>query len=83
MAQVFKPDDAARATIHDEVRPLVDELDIIKWCLREKRRQREHPNEHDAEQGKRVFSDKLDKKVHLFFNFCCKSTNYFVFLQTI
>ena len=83
MAQVFKPDNTTGSTIHDEMRPFVDELDIIKWCLREKRRQREHPNEHNAEQGKRVFPYILNEKMHLFFDFCCKSTNYFVFLQTI
>ena len=34
-AEVFKPDDGAGASIHDEVCPFVDECHVIEWCLRE------------------------------------------------
>ena len=34
-AQVLDPDDAARATIHDEVGPFVDEGDVVERRFRE------------------------------------------------
>ena len=83
MAQVLKPDDAARATIHDKVRPLVDELDMVKGCLREKGSQREHPDEQDAEEREWIFPYKSDEKVHLFFYFYCKSKKNFILLQAL
>ena len=33
-AQVFIPDDRARAAVHDEMRPLVDEADIVQRGVR-------------------------------------------------
>ena len=48
-AQVFKPYNATRATIHSKVCPLVDELYIVKRCFREERGQRKHPDKQDAE----------------------------------
>ena len=36
VTQVFPPDDAGGASVHDEVGPLVDELHFVEGCLREK-----------------------------------------------
>jgi len=36
-AQVFYPDDGARAAIHHEMGPFVNELHIVEWGFREKR----------------------------------------------
>ena len=83
MTQIFPPDNAACATIHHEVGPLVDELHIVKGCLGEKGGQREHPDEQNAEERKRVFPYKSDIIVHLFFYFCCKSKKYFILLQAL
>ena len=58
-AQVFIPDDRARAAIHDEVRPLVDEADIAQRCLRRQEPDAEIPDEHDAQQRQRVALDIL------------------------
>lgn len=35
VAEVFKPDDGAGASVHDEVCPFVDEGNVIERCLRE------------------------------------------------
>lgn len=35
VAEVFKPDDGASASVHDEVCPFVDEGHVIERCLRE------------------------------------------------
>ena len=80
-AQIFEPDDAARAAIHDEVGPLVDELDVVEGCLREEGGQREHPDEEDAEERERIFPYKSDEKVHLFFFFDAKVRNILYFCK--
>ena len=53
-AQVLNPDDAARAAIHDEVGPFVDEGDVVEWRLREYGGERQNPDEDYAADRKRI-----------------------------
>ena len=55
-AQVFYPDDGARATIHDEVGPFVDKRHIVERCLREYGGERQNPDEDYAADRKWVLS---------------------------
>ena len=55
-AQVFNPDDGARAAIHDEVSPFVDEGDIVEWRLWEYGGERQNPDEDYAADRKWVLS---------------------------
>lgn len=82
-AQVFEPDDAGGAAVHDEVGPLVDEGDIIEWGLGEERGERQHAYQCQAEQRKWVFSDKLSGFLHIYYLKRCKSKKYLVLLQAL
>ena len=53
-AQVLDPDDAARAAIHDEVGPLVDEGDVVERRLRKNGGERQNPDKDDAADRKGV-----------------------------
>ena len=47
---VFPPDDCRGASVHDQVGPLVDELDIIEGCLGEVGGERQHAYQYQTEQ---------------------------------
>ena len=53
-AQVFYPDNAACATIHDEVGPFVNEGDIVERRLWKYGGERQNPDEDYAEDRKRI-----------------------------
>ena len=53
-AQVLNPDDGARAAIHDEVSPFVDEGDIVERRLREYGGERQNPDKRYAADRKRI-----------------------------
>ena len=53
-AQVLNPDDGARAAIHDEVGPFVDEGDIVEWSFREYGGERQNPDKRYAADRKWV-----------------------------
>jgi len=53
-AQVFDPDDTARAAIHDEVGPFVDERHIVEGRLGKNGGERQDPDEDDAADRKWV-----------------------------
>ena len=54
VAEVFKPNDRAGASIHDEVCPFVDEGDIVERRLREYGGERKNPDEDYAADRKWV-----------------------------
>lgn len=56
VAEVFKPNDRAGASIHDEVCPFVDEGDIVERRLREYGGERKNPDEDYAADRKWVLS---------------------------
>lgn len=53
-AQVFYPNDATRAAIHDEVGPFVDERHIVEGRLGKNGGERQDPDEDDAADRKWV-----------------------------
>ena len=55
-AQVFYPDNAARAAIHHQVGPLVDKRHIVERRLREYGGQRQNPDKDDTADRKWVLS---------------------------
>ena len=54
VAQVFPPDDAGGAAVHDEVGPLVHELNLVEGCLREEGGERQETNQYQAAGRKGV-----------------------------
>ena len=54
VAEVFKPNDRAGASIHDEVCPFVDKCDIIERCFWKYGGQRQNPDKDYAADRKWV-----------------------------
>jgi hypothetical protein len=81
LTQILQPDDATGAAIHHYVDPLVDEHHIVEWGLRQERSERKNPYQTDADHRKRVFSDNLILKTHIYLQFWRKIKNYFILLQ--
>jgi len=48
-AQVFPPDDAGGASIHDEVGPLVDKGNVVERCLGKERGEGEEEDEGETD----------------------------------
>jgi len=48
---VLPVDDETRTAIHDKVGPLVDERNVVEGCIGKEGNEREHPYQHDAEDG--------------------------------
>ena len=66
-SDIFNPYHRARAAIHDHVRPLVSKLHVVEGSLREKRGERQHPDQDDTENGKGVSPYMLQTNFHSFF----------------
>ncbi len=82
-AQVFPPDDAAGAAIHDEVGVLVDEVYLIEGCLWEDGRQGEYPYQCYAEHGEGVFLDETEGFLcHDHYNLLQKYEKFFILLSS-
>ena len=78
-AQVFEPDDAGGASVHDEVGPLVDKSNLIEWGFREEGGERQNAYQCQTEQRQGVFLDKLNGFLHIYLLFACKDTNFSLF----
>ena len=56
-SQVFPPDDAGGATIHDEMGPLINKGNVVKRCLGKEGGEGEEEDEDEAETGKGILSE--------------------------
>ena len=61
-SQVFPPDDAGGATIHDEMGPLINKGNVVKRCLGKEGGEGEEEDEQDAEKRKRMLFQMRNEK---------------------
>ena len=54
LAYILPPDDTARTAVHHKMRPLVNELHVVEWCLGEEGHQRQDPYHDDTQQRKGI-----------------------------
>ena len=66
VAQVLEPHHRARAAIHHEVGPLVDERYVVERRLGHDEEERQKPDECQTEQRQGIISYKIAKFFHIY-----------------